>query len=112
MEAEAELTEEDTENLNKVMNYGNEINSFFEKIAQNSFLSTYYRVNAEVTPQYKWSDVCAYVNNIFYKRVVICDVNITGLKFDKCWKIYSELAANVCTKNNILFIDVRKLISE
>lgn len=33
MEAEAELTEEDTENLNKLMNYGNEINSFFEKMA-------------------------------------------------------------------------------
>lgn len=50
MEAEAEFTEEDNENLNKIMNYGIEINNIFNAKAEKSYISSYYRINAETTP--------------------------------------------------------------
>jgi len=39
MEAEAEFTEEDNENLNKIINYGIEINNIFNTKAEKSYIT-------------------------------------------------------------------------
>jgi len=106
IELDAEIPEEEMEEINKGKEKHETFALALEKIAEEGFGTNYYKINANIS----MSTIKNSVENLFFKRVYLVSHSFPiydeGLLDDKFMQIF----ANIAARNQCIFIDVRALI--
>lgn len=106
MDAEAEVPEEEQENIIKNAQKTLGLTSILEKYAQDFFAVNFYSINGDISVP----TILKTVNSLFFKKVYVVS-NDLPLKNDWSQNEFLPIFSNICCRNNVIFVDVRRLIS-
>ena len=107
LEADADLGE-DIEKIEKDYQKVTDFSVFFNDLAFQKHYLDYYNIDANGSQSF----ILKTVNSIFQKKVICFHLTGESAKNCQIYKKYSDIMCNTCTRYNIAFVDVRKLICE
>ena len=108
MDAEAELGEDEIEKIEKELKLLSDFSTFFNDLACENYNCENYTIDALSTS----GEINKTIDSIFNKKVFCLHLTGDSAKYKNIYQKYQYFYANICTRNNIAFVDVRSLIHE
>ncbi len=106
MDAEAEVPEEEQENIIKNAQKTLVLTSLLEKYSQEFFAVNFFSINGDISVP----TILKTVDSLFFKKVYVVSTDLP-LGDDWSQNKYLPIFSNVCCRNNVVLVDVRRLIA-
>lgn len=106
IEPDAEIPEEEQEEINKGQEKHQTLANSFEALSEATFGTNFYKINSNIS----MSTIKLSVENLFYKRVYLASHTFPIYGEGQFEEKYSQIFSEIAVKSQVCFIDVRALL--